>query len=89
MLIGTAVCGKPHVRWCERVDGVKRPSLYFNSCLRAILLVLGINRSNLGIVAFLALFDRGVFMKKHVFIIKSTNSIFVKCRINKIFWLFL
>ena len=30
VLIGTAVCGKPHVRWCERVDGVKRPSLYFN-----------------------------------------------------------
>ena len=40
MLIGTAVCGKPHVRWCERVDGVKRPSLYFKRWLKYVLLFL-------------------------------------------------
>ena len=28
MLIGTAVCGKPHVRWCERAGEIKTSPLY-------------------------------------------------------------
>lgn len=28
MLIGTAVCGKPHVRWCERAGEIKPSPLY-------------------------------------------------------------
>ena len=28
LLIGTAVCGKPHVRWCERAGETKPSPLY-------------------------------------------------------------
>ena len=28
LLIGTAVCGKPHVRWCERAGEIKPSPLY-------------------------------------------------------------
>ena len=35
MLIGTAVCGKPHVRWCERAGEIKTSPLY-SICLRAL-----------------------------------------------------
>ena len=28
MLIGTAVCGKPHVRWCERAGEIKTSPPY-------------------------------------------------------------
>ena len=27
-MIGTAVCGKPHVRWCERAGEIKTSPLY-------------------------------------------------------------
>ena len=36
MLIGTAVCGKPHVRWCERAGETKPSPLYsifFDFCI--------------------------------------------------------
>lgn len=60
------------------------------------MLILGINVLILGEAApFSLLFLREKFLrkertndKKHAFIIKSTNVIFVKCLINKIFWLF-
>ena len=60
------------------------------------MLILGINFLILGEAApFSLLFLREKFLrkertndKKHAFIIKSTNVIFVKCLINKIFWLF-
>ena len=36
MLIGTAVCGKPHVRWCERAGEIKPSPLYLISCFIAL-----------------------------------------------------
>ena len=34
-LIGTAVCGKPHVRWCERAGEIKPSPLYSISLRKA------------------------------------------------------
>ena len=36
MLIGTAVCGKPHVRWCERAGEIK-PSPLYSICKKTTL----------------------------------------------------